>query len=165
MNLYHRVGEGLGLLLRQVMSRIDDAVLVLRHEHARVLCGAAGFQRDLDRLVAARLLKQELNAPVICELTGEDIFLGAMSEPHKSQARQIIRDRARDVDRFVATSRYYATEMSRYLDVPEDQIEVVYPGLPEDYIQSAIGNRESAIESQDNSDSPLLTPNSELRTL
>jgi glycosyltransferase involved in cell wall biosynthesis len=85
---------------------------------------------------AARLLKRELNAPIICELTGEDIFLGAMSEPHKSQARQIIRDRAKDVDKFVATSRYYATEMSRYLDVPEDQIEVVYPGLPEDYIQA-----------------------------
>jgi glycosyltransferase involved in cell wall biosynthesis len=94
---------------------------------------------------AAKLLKSELNAPIVCELTGEDIFLNAMSEPHKSQAKQIIRDRAKDVDKFVATSHYYAREMARYLDVHENQIEVVYPGLPEDYLQSAIGDRQSAI--------------------
>jgi glycosyltransferase involved in cell wall biosynthesis len=94
---------------------------------------------------AARLLKQELNTPIVCELTGEDIFLNAMSEPHRSQAQQIIRERAQDVDRFVSTSRYYAREMANYLNVPEDQIDVVYPGLPEDYLQPAIGKRQSAI--------------------
>jgi glycosyltransferase involved in cell wall biosynthesis len=94
---------------------------------------------------AAKLLKQELNAPIVCELTGEDIFLNAMAEPHKTQARDIIRQRAADVDRFVATSHYYANEMAQYLDIPEDRIDVVYPGIPEDYLQSAIGNRQSAI--------------------
>ena len=94
---------------------------------------------------AAKLLKQELNAPVVCELTGEDIFLNAMSEPHKTQARELIRQRAADVDRFVATSRYYAKEMARYLDVPESRIEAVYPGIPQDYIQSEIRNRQSTI--------------------
>ena len=49
-NLHHRVGEGLGLLLRQIMSGIDDAMLVLRHGHAGVLCGAAGFER-VDRAI------------------------------------------------------------------------------------------------------------------
>jgi glycosyltransferase involved in cell wall biosynthesis len=94
---------------------------------------------------AAKLLKQELAAPIVCELTGEDIFLNAMSEPHKTQARDLIRQRAADVDRFVATSRYYAREMARYLDVPEDRIDVVYPGIPEDYLQSQIANCKSQI--------------------
>ena len=94
---------------------------------------------------AARMLKRELNAPIVCELTGEDIFLNAMSEPHKSEARQIIRERAKDVDRFVATSRYYAGEMAGYLDVPEEQIAVVYPGIPEEYVQPALGDRHSAV--------------------
>ena len=49
-NLHHRVGEGLGLLLRQVMSRIDDAVLVRRDKHSGVLCSAAGLER-VDRAV------------------------------------------------------------------------------------------------------------------
>jgi glycosyltransferase involved in cell wall biosynthesis len=90
---------------------------------------------------AARRFKQELNAPIICELTGEDIFLNAMAEPHKSQARDIIRQRAQDVDRFIATSHYYAKEMARYLDVDESRIEVVYPGIPEDYLSPGAAQR------------------------
>ena len=79
---------------------------------------------------AARMLRDELKAPVIVELTGEDIFLNALAEPHRSEARRLIRERAADVDRFVATSRYYADEMAGYLDVPRDRIDVVYPGVP-----------------------------------
>jgi glycosyltransferase involved in cell wall biosynthesis len=87
---------------------------------------------------AARLLKSELKVPVILELTGEDIFLNAMAEPHKTEARTIIRERARDVDQFVATSHYYADEMAAYLDVPREKIAVVYPGIPRDYLASEI---------------------------
>ncbi|HEY7118699.1 MAG TPA: glycosyltransferase family 4 protein [Tepidisphaeraceae bacterium] len=96
---------------------------------------------------AARMLKAELNAPVVAELTGEDIFLNAMSEPYKTQARDLIRQRAGDVDRFVATSRYYADEMAHYLAVPREKIDVVYSGIPADYLvsESAIRNRQSAI--------------------
>lgn len=91
----------------------------------------------------AKMLKEKLNAPVIVELTGEDIFLDAMAEPHKSQARELIRQRAGGVDRFVATSVYYADEMAKYLAVPREKIEVVYPGIPADYLSTsprALGN-------------------------
>ena len=84
---------------------------------------------------AARMLKAELNAPVILELTGEDIFLDAMAEPDRTQARDIIRRRAQDVDRFVATSHYYADAMANYLQVPRDRIAVVYPGVPHEYLR------------------------------
>jgi glycosyltransferase involved in cell wall biosynthesis len=79
---------------------------------------------------AARMLKEQLDVPIVVELTGEDIFLNAMAEPHRSEARRLIRERAGDVDAFVATSRYYADEMARYLDIPRERIEVVYPGIP-----------------------------------
>ena len=82
----------------------------------------------------ARMLREELKAPVIVELTGEDIFLDAMAEPHKSEARRIIRERVADVDQFVATSHYYADAMAAYLDVPRERIAVVYPGIPHDYL-------------------------------
>jgi glycosyltransferase involved in cell wall biosynthesis len=83
---------------------------------------------------AARGLKETLNVPVILELTGEDIFLNAMAEPHRSEAQRIIRARAKDVDRFVATSAYYADEMARYLDVPRAKVDVVYSGVPADTV-------------------------------
>jgi glycosyltransferase involved in cell wall biosynthesis len=93
---------------------------------------------------AARMLKDELRAPVIAELTGEDIFLDAMAEPHKTQARTLIRERARDVDQFVATSAYYADAMAGYLDVPRGRIRVVYPGIPADYLADDLTRRPAA---------------------
>jgi glycosyltransferase involved in cell wall biosynthesis len=85
---------------------------------------------------AARMLKTELKVPVILELTGEDIFLDAMAEPERTQAREIIRRRAQDIDQFVATSHYYADTMAHYLDVPRERIAVVYPGIPREYLRS-----------------------------
>ena len=83
----------------------------------------------------ARMLKEETGAPVVLELTGEDIFLDALSEPHLSEARRIIRERARDVDQFIATSAFYADRMAEYLDVPRGEIEVVYPGITKEHLR------------------------------
>jgi glycosyltransferase involved in cell wall biosynthesis len=77
----------------------------------------------------ARMLRDELGVPVVCELTGEDIFLEAMAEPYKSEAQDLIRERAKDVNQFVATSEYYAETMSDYLQVDRNLIDVVYPGI------------------------------------
>ena len=38
-NLDYRVGEGLGRLLRKIVSRVDDAVFMQPDKHAGVLCG------------------------------------------------------------------------------------------------------------------------------
>ena len=89
----------------------------------------------------ARLLREELGAPVVCELTGEDLFLGQLVEPYRSKAREIIRQRAGDVSAFVATSAYYAAEMARYLDIDPARIVVVHPGVPGDYLAADIPPR------------------------
>jgi hypothetical protein len=44
-NLDYCVGEGVGRLLRKIVSRIDDAVFVQPDEHAGVLCGPTGLER------------------------------------------------------------------------------------------------------------------------
>lgn len=85
----------------------------------------------------ARMLKAELRCPVVCELTGENLFLDNLSEPHKGEAREIIRKRAADVDRFVATSTYYADRMADYLGVPRERIAVIHPGIPAEQIATA----------------------------
>ena len=82
----------------------------------------------------APTLRRELNVPVVCELTGEDIFLDAMAERDKGQIREAILRSVPSVDRFVATCAYYADQMAKYLDVPREKIEVVYPGIPADYL-------------------------------
>jgi glycosyltransferase involved in cell wall biosynthesis len=97
---------------------------------------------------AAHMLRERLGAPVIVELTGEDIFLDAMAEPHKSEARRLIRERAADVDRVVATSHSYADAMATYLDVPRDRIAVVYPGIPREYLKE-LPPQDSGLRTQD----------------
>lgn len=83
----------------------------------------------------ARMLGREVGCPVVCELTGEDIFLEAMVEPWRGEAQRIIRERAGDVARFVATSGYYAEKMAAYLGVERSRIEVVYPGVAKDQVR------------------------------
>ena len=84
----------------------------------------------------ARIFARELNIPVVCELTGEDVFLDALDEPHRSAAAAIIRSRAADVAKFVATSSFYADRMAAYLRVPRGRIDVVYSGLPREYLRA-----------------------------
>ena len=70
-----------------------------------------------------------LGTPVICTLSGEDIFLERLPEPYYSQARQALRARAQQVEAFVALNHYYADYMADYLEVPRQRIHVIPHGL------------------------------------
>ena len=90
----------------------------------------------------APTVRRELGVPVVCELTGEDIFLDAMPEREKDQVREVIRERVPAVNRFVATCGFYADRMSEYLGVRRDKIDVVYPGIPADYVRDGQAHEE-----------------------
>lgn len=116
-----------------------------------MLAGEEGFQRkELDRLVAwlrddlrpeivhlsnslfagfARSLKRELGVPVVCSLQGEDLFLEGLREPWRSAALTRLRERAQDVDAFVAHSEWYAEAMTGLLGVERDRVHVVPLGI------------------------------------
>jgi glycosyltransferase involved in cell wall biosynthesis len=72
---------------------------------------------------------RNLGIPVVSSLSGEDIFLEKLIEPFYSQARQALRERAQEVDAFVALNHYYADYMAGYLDVPRERIHVIPHGL------------------------------------
>jgi glycosyltransferase involved in cell wall biosynthesis len=116
-----------------------------------VLEGEAGHQqKELTRLVAwlrddfkpdvvqltnamfagmGRQLKSELGVPVLCGLQGEDIFLEQLIDPYKTQARDILRQRAQDIDAFIAPCTYYRNYMADYMQVRQEKIHVVPLGL------------------------------------
>ena len=77
----------------------------------------------------ARRMKERLGVPVLCSVQGEDIFLEQIEEPFHALVRDTLRERARDVDGFVATSRYYAGFMTDYLGVPPERMHHVPLGL------------------------------------
>lgn len=77
----------------------------------------------------ARLIRERGGPPIVCSLSGEDIFLEKLTAPYYDQARQLIRERAADVSAFVALNGYYAGFMADYMDVPRGKIEVIPHGL------------------------------------
>jgi glycosyltransferase involved in cell wall biosynthesis len=116
-----------------------------------VLKGEAGFQRkEIDKFVdwmknqappdvinlpytlllsLAEPLKQALQAPILCTLQGEDLFLDNLQEPYRTQALALIRDHLPHVDLFLSVSEYYADYMPKYLGIPRDKIRVVPLGI------------------------------------
>ena len=63
----------------------------------------------------ARQLKRDLGVPVVCSLQGEDLFLDQIREPWRTRVRDLLRERARDVDAFQVNSAWYAGFMADYL--------------------------------------------------
>jgi glycosyltransferase involved in cell wall biosynthesis len=77
----------------------------------------------------ARRIREELKVPIVCGLAGEDWFLEQLSEPHYSRARQILRERAAEIDQFVAYNNYFADFMADYLGIARSRIDVIRHGL------------------------------------
>lgn len=77
----------------------------------------------------ARMIGQRCGPPVICALSGEDIFLEKLAPPHYEQARQLLRERAAEVHAFTALNNYYADFMADYLKVGRQRIHVIPHGL------------------------------------
>ena len=77
-----------------------------------------------------RQIKKALDVPVICALQGEDIFLQDLIEPYKTEALNLLQERAAEADGFVAPCHYYAQFMAdAYLNLSVDKIDVVPLGL------------------------------------
>ena len=77
-----------------------------------------------------REIKKALDVPVICALQGEDIFLQDLIEPYKTEALNLLQERAAEADGFVAPCHYYAQFMAdAYLNLSVDKIDVVPLGL------------------------------------
>lgn len=77
----------------------------------------------------ARRLKEELRAPVVATLQGEDTFLDGLTEPYRAQSWELLARRCADVDRFIAVSRYFADAMRARLNLPADRVTVVHNGI------------------------------------
>jgi len=79
-----------------------------------------------------RALKRRLNAAVICMLQDEDIFLDALRGEHRERAWEILAERSRDVDAFIAVSKYYRRVMIERLHLLPQRVSVLYPGIQTD---------------------------------
>jgi len=90
----------------------------------------------------AKGLKERLGVPVVSLLQDEDSFLDSLAEPYRRQSWELIAERARDIDRFISVSRYYAEVMRERLGVVGERMDVVYPGIEVDAYAMGAGEAE-----------------------
>jgi glycosyltransferase involved in cell wall biosynthesis len=77
----------------------------------------------------ARAVRRATDARIVCTLSGEDIFIDRMREPDRARIWELLRERAADVDRFVALNRTYAAFMETRLGAGPDRIDVIPHGV------------------------------------
>jgi len=115
-----------------------------------VLKGRAGAQRkELERLIAAlrglrpdlvnlpnlmfigagRAVREALGVPVLCTLSGEDLFLDGLPQPQRGQALALIRAAADGIDGYLAVTSYYARRCIERFGLPAERVHVVPLGV------------------------------------
>jgi glycosyltransferase involved in cell wall biosynthesis len=106
-------------------AELDELVNWLKHHaHADVISLSNALLVGM-----VRRLKAELQTPVVCHLQGEDYFLDSLPDNFRAAAWNLLRERAKDVDLFVAPSRYFGELMTRRLNLPADKVRVILNGI------------------------------------
>jgi glycosyltransferase involved in cell wall biosynthesis len=105
-------------------AEVERLVEWLRHARPELVHLSNSMLSGLAGPISTRL-----GVPVVCSLSGEDLFLERLPAPYYAEVRKELRRRAAQVHAFVAFNRYYAEFMSRYLDVPPQRVHVIPHGL------------------------------------
>ena len=107
---------------------VDELVAWLKQNHScDVVSLSNGFLVGM-----ARRLKAELRVPVICMLQGEDLFMDELPAAQRGTAWKVLSERARDIDLFIAPTRYFGELMARRMNFPMERMRVVHNGINTD---------------------------------
>jgi glycosyltransferase involved in cell wall biosynthesis len=74
-------------------------------------------------------LREKIDAVFVCTLQDEEPWVNAMRPPYDRLCWETMARRARDVAKFIATSRWYAQRMTERMALNSGQVCVVYPGV------------------------------------
>ncbi len=120
----------------------ETTISMLRGEHGRqakelqkLLDWLKEYSPDilcLSNILLAGLvpqIKEQLKIPVICLLQDEDGFLDSLPDPLRQQAWELVRQRATEIEAFIAVSSYFARIMRERLAIPAGRMFTVYSGI------------------------------------
>jgi glycosyltransferase involved in cell wall biosynthesis len=99
-------------------------------------------------IAAASSIRRRWNVPLVCSLTGEDLFMEGLPDQWRDEALGLLRHRVADVDAFITFSQDYAAFMSQFFQIPEDKMFVVPVGISlEGHSATTRHNNRTAAES------------------
>ena len=77
----------------------------------------------------ARRIKQEMDIPVVCSLQDEDVWVDVMSEKFRQESWDLMTERGKEIDAFIAVSDYYAMTMKKRLQIEDKKLFKNYIGV------------------------------------
>jgi glycosyltransferase involved in cell wall biosynthesis len=80
----------------------------------------------------AKKIKEELRVPVFCSLQDEDVWINAMKESYKPKLWQLMSNKVKDIDAFIAVSHYFKKVMQNNMQIPDSKIFAVPIGVDPD---------------------------------
>lgn len=85
----------------------------------------------------AKKIREDLKIPVVYSLQDEDVWVDAMHPERREKMWQLLAEKAKDVDAFIAVSHYFAKVMQQKLAIPNEKLHVLHVGVkPEAYFFS-----------------------------
>ena len=93
----------------------------------------------------AAKIKSDLGIPVVCSLQDEDVWIDAMSADYQDQLWGLFTEKARDIDAFVAVSRYYGKVMQKRMSIAPEKLHVIYIGLDVNNYDYAVPDTENSV--------------------
>ncbi|MFZ4398460.1 MAG: glycosyltransferase family 4 protein [Bacteroidales bacterium] len=77
----------------------------------------------------AAKIKEELSVPVFCTLQDEDVWINAMNENYKPKLWQLMSEKAKGIDAFIAVSQYFKDIMQIKMNIPDSKIHIIHLGV------------------------------------
>jgi glycosyltransferase involved in cell wall biosynthesis len=74
-------------------------------------------------------IKRELNIPMVCSLQDEDVWINGMSESYQPKLWDLMAEKGKDVDAFIAVSDFFAKVMQKHMRIPDDKIHTIHLGI------------------------------------
>jgi len=74
-------------------------------------------------------IRRATGAKIVASLSGEDVFIDQLPEPHRSRVWELLRVRAAEVDHFVAFNHFFADFMTERMGLASSQVSVVPHGV------------------------------------
>ena len=87
-------------------------------------------------------IKAEYSGPVACVLQGDDVFLDALPDSHRSRVLAAVSERASGFDGFLTHSRFYRDRMARMLSLPVERFQTIPLSIDLDPHTGAPGERQ-----------------------
>jgi glycosyltransferase involved in cell wall biosynthesis len=91
-------------------------------------------------LGVADAIREALGVPIVCSLQDEDTWIDAMDPEWRGRCWDLMAEKARDADAFVAVSHWYADRMAERLRLERERIRVVPLGIECDSAETAALN-------------------------